>query len=222
MTTETQSPTQTTIQTTPTPSALLKVQQLQGQTPLGEPLFEAIDWSLRPGELWVLRGPNGVGKSTLLKIFLGIHPYFTGQLDGPLCPSEKVYLPQITQPHLAWPITLGEVLGLEVPKDSTLTAKALELKLITPELLKRPWAGASGGERQRLLLLKSLQQPEGKLLLLDEPFNHLDERSLFAAHQLLQWQIKRGQGVAALISCHNDWEVPSALSGELRLKKVKA
>ncbi len=218
MTTETQSP----IQTTPTPSALLKVQQLQGQTPLGEPLFEPIDWSLGPGELWVLRGPNGVGKSTLLKIFLGLHPHFTGQWDCSLSPSEKVYLPQITQPHLAWPITLGEVLALEAPEDSTLTAKALELKLITPELLKRPWAGASGGERQRLLLVKSLLQPGGKLLLLDEPFNHLDERSLFAAHQLLQWQIERGQGVAALISCHNDWEVPSNIHGELRLKKVKA
>ena len=157
----------------------------------GTYVFQNIDFSLNKGEVLCILGPNGTGKSTLIKCLTKILPLDKGQilLDGidiSSLTNEEIarkigYVPQ--SHYSAFPYSVQDLivmgraphLGLfSVPSgtDFELAYKAMETVGIS-HLADRPCTELSGGEQRLVLIARVLtQQPD--ILLLDEPTSHLD------------------------------------------------
>jgi len=165
-------------------------------------LLRGLSFSLKPGELLLVSGPNGVGKSTLLQIILGFPPaeVLSGTFNVSVRPDEIAWIPQVENPEFHLPITLRDV--LEMASDKTLDeAQAIDFGLLTPAQLSRSWNQASGGERKRTLVTRALLH-KPKLLLLDEPLNHLDNESRSILTESLSRYL-REQGGAAIVVSHD-------------------
>lgn len=146
-----------------------------------QPLIHSLDFLLKPGEIVGLAGPNGTGKSTLLKLIAGELVPDDGIIDR----GETVRLSYFRQENLELDgdqkvleyIQEGrEVITLN--KNQRITAsQMLERFLFSPEKQWTRVGSLSGGEKRRLLLLRRLME-EPNLLLLDEPTNDLDITTL--------------------------------------------
>ena len=154
------------------------------------PVLRGVDLCLAAGECTALLGPNGGGKSTLLRLLLGRLTPSAGevrlfgrpvsQLDGTERARQVGYLPQ--EVSATYPYSVAEVVlmgrwphlafGLESAHDLEVARGCLE-RTATAHLAQRSFSTLSGGEKQRVLLASVLAQ-EPRLLLLDEPTAALD------------------------------------------------
>lgn len=156
-------------------AGLVEAVSLTYAAPGGRVLGRDLNFSLLPGELLVLSGPNGSGKSTLLSILLGDLRPLSGQLATRVLRSRLAVIPQLQNIEFHLPVTLRDV--LEVSRPLGLDESAVEaIGLLKKEQLDLAWNTSSGGERQRTLMTRALLQ-DPQLLILDEPFNHLDTAS---------------------------------------------
>jgi zinc transport system ATP-binding protein len=156
----------------------------------GAPVLEGVDLTLGSGDFAAVVGPNGGGKTTLLKLMLGLLSPSSGRvrLFGQSPPQARHrigYMPQHVQVDLSFPVTVGDVvlmgrLGTKGGGDRAAVRQALKrVEMLT--LAQRPFAALSGGQRQRVLIARALAG-EPELLLLDEPTASIDlvvERELF-------------------------------------------
>jgi len=154
-------------------------------------IFEDINFQLEEGDILCILGPNGTGKSTLIKCINGLLKLNKGNIllqnkdvetmgNGDLA-KVMGYIPQTHDSTFAFKcfdvVLLGRAphLGLtESPgtEDIEIAHEALESMGIS-HLKNKPYTEISGGERQLVLMARVLaQQP--KILLLDEPTSHLD------------------------------------------------
>jgi len=135
-------------------------------------------------------GPNGGGKTTLLKIILGLMTPVSGEIsffrDGKSIPSLKIgYLPQINPIDKRFPISVFEVIssGLagEKPLFKDFTAQQKEnvneliIKMGLEDFSKRAIGELSGGQLQRALLARAIVS-RPRLLILDEPNTYVDKK----------------------------------------------
>ncbi|MCB9437118.1 MAG: ABC-F family ATP-binding cassette domain-containing protein [Anaerolineales bacterium] len=135
------------------------------------PLLEHLNLSMRAGERVVVLGPNGHGKSTLLKTIIGALSPLAGSVR--LGASIKVgYLAQ-EQDILDPTGTALATLQQASPMNQTEARSFLHFFLFTGDNPLRPIADLSYGERSRLMLALLVAQGSN-LLVLDEPINHLD------------------------------------------------
>lgn len=174
---------------------LLETQDLQGGYGAA-PVLRGVDVSVRAGELWAVLGPNGTGKSTLLRAVLGVLPWTRGavrllgreraQWEARELARRVAWVPQTFEPAEGFSglelVLMGRsphlgLWGLTSEKDAAL-ARAVMEELGVAHLAERPGEALSGGERRMLLLARGLVQ-EPSLLLLDEPTAFLD-----VAHQV--------------------------------------
>ncbi|MBI4465837.1 MAG: ABC transporter ATP-binding protein [Acidobacteria bacterium] len=189
------------------------------QVAFGYPHFrlQPINFSLRPGELLTILGPNAAGKSTLLKLLAGLLVPETGavllegqpvaaldlrerarriavvQQESPLLFPIRV-LPFVLQGRHAY----LPALGFETETDLAVARNALAATR-TAHLADRLVQELSGGEKQRVLLARALaQQPE--FLLLDEPTLHLDIGFQVELLRLVQQLARREPYAVALVT----------------------
>lgn len=182
-----------------------------------EPVFQQISFSVAAGETVGLLGPNGTGKTTLLKCVQQILRPETGTvfLDGQdlskLKPMERArriaYVPQSL--HTVFPIQVVDfVLSGRTPfvrhrvgeRDKQLVfdlLKQLDLEAFAFRMLGE----MSGGERQRVLIARALAQTP-KALLLDEPTASLDLRHQMKTLELIR-KLTREQRLSILFSVHD-------------------
>jgi ABC-type Mn2+/Zn2+ transport system ATPase subunit len=169
---------------------LLKAQKLQALSREGLALSPVVDFDLDEGEVLYLTGENGAGKSTLLKTLLGLHKSRAGKFEI-FCKREQIqYLPQLGNLNFHIPCTLQDMLPETTQPISLL--KNLDLT--------KKWNTASGGERQKVLLAAALLK-NPVLLVLDEPFNHVDkDSSLELETSLQEYLISHPQSSLMIVS----------------------
>ncbi|MFD3443481.1 metal ABC transporter ATP-binding protein [Microbacteriaceae bacterium 4G12] len=180
------------------------------------PALVGVDIDVEPGQAVALIGPNGAGKSTLLKGVLGLVPLLTGTmeiLDRPRAQADRSslgYLPQADDLDPEFPVSLEQVVlmgryrsmgWLRGPRRADRAAVATALETVGLASRARARFGTlSGGQQQRGLLARAIAG-NPRLLLLDEPFNGLDQTNRDALIETLQALKERG--VAILVSTHD-------------------
>jgi iron complex transport system ATP-binding protein len=150
-----------------------------------------LDVALAQGEVLALLGPNGGGKTTLLKTLLGILPPRAGDVAiggralARISLRERArliaYVPQVHVPSFAFTVESVVLMGRTAhgslfsppsARDRAVAAGALE-RFGIAQLAQRPYTMISGGERQLALLARALAQ-EPQFVVLDEPTASLD------------------------------------------------
>ncbi len=158
-------------------------------------LFLDLNFLLRHGERVGVIGPNGAGKSVLFKLILGELAPLEGEIK--IGPSSRVgYYAQEHQTLKEWlhRSPLDYVRDLKAVNEGEAVAFLLKM-LFTYEQVRQPIHTLSGGERSRLQLARfMLDQPN--LLLLDEPSNNLDIRSV----EVLETALEDFEGAILTIS----------------------
>jgi len=182
----------------------------------GVPVLEDVTFSLAEGEMAALLGPNGTGKTTLLRAINGILRPAGGTVlmesrDALACPPRErakffAYVPQRGEPvrltvfdavllgrrpHLGWSVERRDLEKVES------ALKNLSLDRFALRYLDE----LSGGEFQKELLARALVQ-EPRVLLLDEPTSSLDLKNQLDMLATLR-KVVKGHGVAALLSLHD-------------------
>ena len=141
----------------------------------GRRLFEGLDFAVNKGECVVVTGPNGRGKTTLLRAILGEHPVAEGEAS--LSRSASVgYLAQQDDPAVVAEdarLTPVQLLRKAAAMTEADASNFLHRFLLGHDQVRTPVANLSYGERRRLALAVIVRRG-ANLLILDEPTNHLD------------------------------------------------
>jgi len=166
-----------------------------------------VDLEVAAGELASLIGPNGVGKSTLLRSLTGYLTPLAGKvtLDGvdlsrlrPIDRALKIaYVPQSEPPVFDFSVFDVVLMGRTPHGDEATAEPKIERALATlglTPLRDRPVTRISGGELQRTLIARALVQ-EAPFMLLDEPTAHLDLGHQAITMGLLRRLVEGGNGL---------------------------
>jgi len=189
-----------------------------------------LSFSLAPGQRLAVLGPSGCGKTTLLRIVAGLERPDSGTvtLGGEVASAPQILLPPCERgvgfvfqapalwPHMTVEKNLEFVLPALAPLERNLRARQLLKSVRLEEFAERPPDELSGGEQQRVAILRALA-PSPRLLLLDEPLSHLDPEN---AHLLLEL-IKRGAeaaGAAVILVTHDHEQAEAFTERILRLR----
>ena len=211
---------------------LLRVENLAGGYG-GQMLFSQLRFRVNEGEFLGILGKNGSGKSTLLRLLAGLKKPMQGEISlmgrrlKSLTRKELgrliAFLPQET--YLPFHFTVEEVLWMgRYPhrsglfpgisfRDREVFDEVVHF-LHLENLLKRSILTLSGGQRQRVMVGRLFMQ-EPRLILLDEPMNHLDLHYQMEILTLLnQWRTEKR---AAIIGVLHDLNVTSLFSDQVLL-----
>lgn len=165
----------------------------------GTPVLTDVTFEVVPGEFIGMIGPNGGGKTTLLKLILGFLKANSGSLtifgkEPGRAHHDVAYVPQRLPFDRLFPISVEEIVltgrlvhlpwyGLHSAEDLRLARAALEMVELEA-FANRPFGSLSGGQAQRVLIARALvSQP--KLLLLDEPTSSVDVEAQAAIYNIL-------------------------------------
>lgn len=158
----------------------------------GEYLFSVDDYSFEAGKKVLLVGDNGTGKSSLMKSLINHFPFVEGDIETD---AHIIYQPQ--EPYL-FQRTVRDNLRL-----SKMTSQQMEEGLdylFADDILDKRVRVLSGGQRQKTALLRSIYKAK-EVLLLDEPFSQMDEKSSIASQKLVDlWFKEDPKRVLVMIS----------------------
>jgi ATP-binding cassette subfamily F protein 3 len=174
-------------------------------------IYRGLELSIERGEHIALVGPNGAGKSTLLKLLAGEVPYQRGaRVVGHLV--KPYYFAQHQAQTLDLSLTVLQEAQTVYTGDSLAQLRGmLGAFLFDADDIKKKVEVLSGGEKNRLALVKMLLTPSN-VLLLDEPTNHLD----LGSREMLAEALSAYTGAVIIIShdrhfidevCDEVWEV---------------
>lgn len=170
---------------------LLEVKNISFHYKDNKKIFENISFSIGKGEVLCILGPNGTGKTTLIKCLNGLHGIDSGEIlleknNINILSFKEIskYIGYIPQTHIpTFPFSVMEVVIMgrapylsltESPRENDIEiAKSALKELGIYHLKDKEYTNLSGGERQLVFLARILaQQPD--ILILDEPTSHLD------------------------------------------------
>jgi len=164
----------------------------------GVPLLAGLNFAVEPGSALILRGPNGIGKTTLLRTLAGLQPPAAGQIEVPEDSVAYASHADGIKGQLSVVENLNfwaRVYGMADVTDAVLARFALQ------DLRARAAATLSAGQKRRLGLAR-LAVIGRKILLLDEPTVSLDTASVGRFASFLQDHLDAGG--SAVIATHID------------------
>ncbi len=182
----------------------------------GENVLTGINGTLAQGNALALIGPNGSGKTTLLRSILRLCKVTSGKLTvlnstNPQDYKHNIgYVPQVADLDPAFPITVKQVvmMGLyprigwfRLPKAKHKKAVIEALKKVDMlDKMNKKFGTLSGGQQQRILVARAfISKP--KILLLDEPFNGLDQPNRKALLDIID-SLKK-EKISIIVSTHD-------------------
>jgi len=196
-------------------------------------VLENASFHIHQGEFTALVGPNGSGKTTVLKLILGLERPATGRItlfgaaartaNTPSAWRNRLgYVPQQPPADRSFPITVRDVvrMGLLHPSRGYGDgARAAAARVAVDEAMEqadiaglaaKPWRALSGGQRRRTLVARALAtRPE--ILILDEPTANMDEESESRLFETLG----KLKGRATILIVTHDRDFVSALTGRV-------
>lgn len=168
----------------------------------GRVVLKNVNFTLERGENLAVIGPNGSGKTVLLKALLGIIPY-RGEISW--APDAKLgYVPQKIEADRHLPVNLTNLLCAKaavagLPKsDISSVSKTVGL---TPDILKTPIGHLSGGQFQKALVAFALLG-KPNVLLFDEPTASLDQLAEERIYELTH-ELQETHGITILLISHD-------------------
>lgn len=174
-------------------------------------LVDPINLAIKNGEFWGIIGPNGGGKTTLLKTILGLIPPVRGKVEYGRDKSLIFgYVPQRENFDHIFPISVSEFVnmgryiripvGRRVKKEDRRIAIECLRKVEITHLKDRSFRSLSGGEKQRTLLAHALAG-EPDILILDEPTASMDIKGETAIMELIS-KIREDNNLTVLMVSH--------------------
>ena len=191
---------------------LLELRKLNKVYEDGYHAVRDVSYSIPPGMLVGLIGPNGCGKSTMMKCINKMHPYTSGEvlIDGESIADKTPA--QIARKVANVPATLKGAFGLTVfetvmlgrypylknswwepEEDEEMVYDAMR-KFGVDHLAERQIGALSSGEQERVLIAKAFVQ-EPRLMLVDEPTSHLDMKYKLDVMEYLNAMVKKDMSV---------------------------
>jgi zinc transport system ATP-binding protein len=172
-------------------------------------VLQDVNLEVHPSDFIGVIGPNGGGKTTLVKVILGILPALRGKLIFPAGKPRMGYLPQISQIDKGFPITVRELVasGLKsrrgwFPRLSREQKRQVQQMLDESglsALANRPIGELSGGQMQKAFLGRALiNHPQ--LLILDEPNTFVDKGF---EQELYRWLDELNKKMAIMLVSHD-------------------
>ncbi len=201
------------------PGKLLGVNNVTFSYCAGKPVIKGIDFGLSNGRIAAIVGPNGVGKSTILKIICGYLKPTSGEVllngnpirsyDNQTRSGLVAAVPQNIYAPIPFSVEQVVKMGRLARLSRFSRLSEIDREIISRTMRKlniasfagRAVGELSGGERQRVMIATALAQ-EPDLLLLDEPTSHLDiGNSARVLRALINWQREKGSSI--LIVTHD-------------------
>jgi ABC-type Mn2+/Zn2+ transport system ATPase subunit len=175
------------------------------------PLLPPIDLAVRAGETLGVLGPNGSGKTALLKSLLGLLPLLDGRRVLPAGRPPRVgYVPQRDRLDQSWPLTVLDVVlmgrtrligPLKRPSAADGAAALAALAEIgIADLADRPVHALSGGQHQKVLVARAIAA-EPELLVFDEPTSAMDPAAERIFLELVD-RLKQAHKLSVVIVTH--------------------
>ncbi|UCZ54729.1 ABC transporter ATP-binding protein [Bacillus shivajii] len=212
---------------------MLTVQNLTGG--YNQPIIKDLSFQVNKGQFFGILGPNGCGKTTLLKLITGVLERHQGEIDidgkslsdysRKELARKMTLLPQ--QPESSFSYSVKDVVAMgRYPHkkgifhfydvdDNKKVEEMIELVGLKSDM-NTPLPSLSGGEQQRVFLARALVQ-ESSILLLDEPTNHLDiSYQIELMNSIKDLAEKKGLTVIAVL---HDLNMASLICDEILLLK---
>ena len=196
-----------------TPQEIISIQHLWAGYD-NEPVLEDINLSVKERDFIGIIGPNGGGKTTLLKVLLGLIKPTRGRVriaDQDVKEGRRYigYVPQIVQFDRDFPISVGDVVLMGRLGKRRLLRRytAIDYEIVEEalrgvdmlDLQDRPIGELSGGQQQRVYIARALAT-EPRILLLDEPTASIDPQASTNIYQLLS---QLNQQITILLISHD-------------------
>ena len=181
----------------------------------GQEVLKGIDFTVQPGEIFVIMGPSGSGKSVLLKHLIGLEPADAGEI---LINGEPITTPEIAAKYrmalvfqsgaLLNSLTVGENVGLYLTEHRLKSPAEIE-RIVAEKLadvglkdaVNKTPAELSGGMKKRAAIARALVI-EPQLILYDEPTSELDPLSaVVIGNEILE--LNQRTGVTSLVVSHD-------------------
>ncbi len=184
----------------------------------GREVVGGIEMEVESGQIICLLGPNGCGKSTMLKTFSSLLAPVSGNVyieEKPLKSIRKKKLSKTMAVVLTERLSVGLLTAFEVAAMGRYPHTGLFGKLThrdrdvvwecirmvkAEHIAERHFNELSDGERQKILLARALAQ-EPRLIILDEPTTHLDVRNKIEVMAILK-RLSRQKGITVILSLH--------------------
>ncbi len=192
------------------------------------PIINGVSLSIAAGESWAIMGPNGGGKTTLLKTLIGA----AKPASGTCLVSDDIrfgYVPQAENLDRIFPISVREIIAMgrysRVPfgkmlkkQDWEIIDRAMDQTGVS-HLEKSKFSSLSGGESRRVLIARAIAG-EPDVLALDEPTMSVDSKGRTEIIDLIK-KIKKKAGLTVIMVSHHAGSVRDLVQNFLFVDKDK-